>query len=213
MTAKKPRAMVGRRTPAQALSMWRRSSWRLRKYQGALDGFGVTSELARFRSGALMKTESIRKLIVKRTAAMNSMNTRSGQTRTSSSRSRLGLGRARAPPTGRPASTAIECGALLQRPGHAAVAADAPEMDGHKNGGQKRQSDDVQRVEAYERCRADLEAAEDDELRLVPEVGGGATDAVADGDGPEGQLVPGEQVASEAEDERQHYHHDSDHPL
>src|SRR3990172_265348 len=55
--AKNARAMVGTRTPAQALSMCRSSSWRLRKYQGALDGLGVTFRLARLRSGALMKTE------------------------------------------------------------------------------------------------------------------------------------------------------------
>src|SRR3989304_8961592 len=74
--AKKTRAMVGRMTPAQALSMCSSSSWRFRKYQGALDGLGVTSGLARFSSGALMNTERMRKVMVNRTAEMNSMNTK-----------------------------------------------------------------------------------------------------------------------------------------
>ena len=41
-----------------------------------------------------MNTERMRNVIVKRTAQMNSTKTRSGQTNTSSSRSRLGRGRA-----------------------------------------------------------------------------------------------------------------------
>src|SRR4030067_3056604 len=90
--AKNTRATVGTRTPAQALSMCSSSSWRLRKYQGALDGLGVTLRLARLRRGALMKTERIVKGMVNSAAAMNSMKTRGGQTRTSSSRSRLGRG-------------------------------------------------------------------------------------------------------------------------
>ena len=66
------------------------SSCRLRKYHGALDGFGVTSGLARLISGALMSADMIVNESVNRTAQMNSTNTRSGQTRSSSSRSRRG---------------------------------------------------------------------------------------------------------------------------
>src|SRR6266508_1236172 len=202
---KNPSAIVGRRTPAQALSMCRRSSWRLRKYQGALDGFGVTSWLARFNSGAFMNTERIRNVIVNRTAEMNSTKTRSGQTNTSSSRSRFGRGRAT--PGARPgaggASIAMGGEGLLERPRHAAVAADPPEVDGHENSGQQRQRDDVQGVEADERVGTDLVAAEDDELRLVAEVGCRARDAVADGDGPECKLVPRKQVTGEREHQRE----------
>src|SRR6266540_2983415 len=205
MAAKKPRAMVGRRTPAHALSMCSNSSCRLRKYQGALEGLGVTSVLARFRRGALIRTERMTKVIVNRTAEMNSTKTRSGQTRTSSSRSRFGRGRAA--PGARPgtggASIAMGGKGLLERPRHAAVAADPPEVDGHENSGQQRQSDDVQGVEADERVGTDLVAAEDDELRLVAEVGCRARDAVADGDGPECKLVPRKQVTGEREHQRE----------
>ena len=61
---------------------------------GALEGLGVTSVLARFSRGALISTERMTKVIVNRTAEMNSTKTRSGQTSTSSSRSRFGRGRA-----------------------------------------------------------------------------------------------------------------------
>ena len=58
------------------------------------------------------------------------------------------------------AATAMRCCLRLQRPRQAAVAADAPEVDGHEDRGEQRQADDVQRVEADERVRADLEAAD-----------------------------------------------------
>src|SRR5256885_11049443 len=119
IAAKKPRAMVGRRTPAHALSMCSNSSCRLRKYQGALDGLGVTSVLARFSRGALIRTERITKVIVNRTAEMNSTKTRSGQTSTSSSRSRLGRGRAA--PGARPGAG----GASIAIGGAAALRGDA----------------------------------------------------------------------------------------
>ena len=54
IAAKNPSAIVGRRTPAHALSMCSSSSCRFRKYHGALEGLGVTSGLARLSSGALM---------------------------------------------------------------------------------------------------------------------------------------------------------------
>ena len=49
---------VGTMTPAIAAFMCSRSSWRFRRYQGALDGFGVTSALAWSSSGALTRNES-----------------------------------------------------------------------------------------------------------------------------------------------------------
>ena len=54
-----------------------------------------------------MNTETMRKVMVNRTAEMNSMNTRCGQTSTSSSRSRLGRGLAGAAAASRCASVAI----------------------------------------------------------------------------------------------------------
>src|SRR3989337_2618141 len=165
--------MVGSRTPAQALSMCNSSSCRFKKYHGALDGLGVTSALARFSSGALMKTERMRKVMVKTTAEMNSMKTRSGHTSTSSSRSRLGRGRAgwAGWAGGLSASTAMRGPALLEGPRHAAIAADAPEVHRHHDRRQQRERDDVKGVEADEGVGTDLVAAENDQLRLIAEVG------------------------------------------
>jgi len=60
----------------------------LSRYHGAFEGFGVTSAFAWSSNGAFMTTERKKRVIVKSIAAMNSMNTRSGQTSTSSSRAR-----------------------------------------------------------------------------------------------------------------------------
>src|SRR3972149_33162 len=157
MAAKKARAIVGTRTPAQALSMCSSSSWRLRRYQGALDGLGVTLRCARFRRGALMKTDRIRNVTVNSTAATNSMKTRSGQTRTSSSRSRLGRGLAGAAGAGLWASTAILAPAAPRAPPRAPPPPPA--------------------------------------------------DPVPDGARPQRELVPGQEVAGEAEDQRQYEQH------
>ncbi len=69
--------------------MCRSSSCRFMKYHGAFDGFGVMFEFAWFSSGASTTDERITNVIVKTTAAMNSMKTRSGQTSSSWSRSRF----------------------------------------------------------------------------------------------------------------------------
>ena len=86
MAASAMSATVGTTTPASAGCMWSSSSCRLRKYHGALEGFGVCAGLARSCSGALMTIARSVSVSVKSTAAMNSTKTRSGQTRSSSSR-------------------------------------------------------------------------------------------------------------------------------
>ena len=77
---------MGTITPASAGCMCSNSSWRLRKYQGAFDGLGVWPGFARSWSGELIRIESTVNVTVNSKAAMNSTNTRSGQTSTSSSR-------------------------------------------------------------------------------------------------------------------------------
>ena len=52
-----------------------------------------------------------------------------------------------------------------QRPADAAVLADAPEVDGQEDRGDERQEHDVEHVEAQQRVLADLEAAEQEQLR------------------------------------------------
>src|SRR5262245_20616294 len=56
------------------------SSWRPRKYHGALDGFGVWLTFARARSGALTKVEKTSRNAVQASAATNSTPSRWGQT-------------------------------------------------------------------------------------------------------------------------------------
>ena len=56
------------------------SSWRPRKYHGALEGFGVWLGLASSSSGALTKIEKISRNAVQARAATNSTASRWGQT-------------------------------------------------------------------------------------------------------------------------------------
>src|SRR5918994_347353 len=114
--------------------------------------------------------------------------------------------------------------ASLEWPGDPAVLADAPEVHRHQDPGHERDADAVQDVEAQERSLAHeasaqqrearigagvdhLHAAQGQELRagaLVAEQRRGAGHVRADGDGPDGELVPGQQVAREREQQREH---------
>src|ERR687891_2072661 len=71
---------VGTRTPATIGWKYRRSSWRARKYHGALDGFGVRLELASSRSGAFTKVENTMRAAVTTTRESSSEVTRWGNT-------------------------------------------------------------------------------------------------------------------------------------
>ena len=61
----------------------------------------------------------------------------------------------------------------------------------------------MQGVETTERPLTDLKAAEEDELSFIPKVGSRTADAVTDRYRPQRQLVPGKQVAGEAQEECQ----------
>src|SRR5688572_14239059 len=102
---------------------------------------------------------------------------------------------------------------LLERPRHSAIATDSPEVYGHEYRSNQRQADDVQRVEANESVRADLEATAHDEDHRVTEDGGRTHHVRTDGDGPQRQLVPGQQVAREAEEEGEDEQDDAYHPV
>src|SRR5438105_2090471 len=80
ITAMNVSQTVGTITPARPLSMWRRSSCRLRRYHGAFDGFGVQSGVAWSWSGALNAAAMTQSPIDQSIAAMNSITRRCGQT-------------------------------------------------------------------------------------------------------------------------------------
>ena len=66
-----------------------------------------------------------------------------------------------------------------------------------------RQHRHVQHVEAQQRFLADGGIAQQQELDLLADQRRVAGDRGADRDRPEGQLVPGQQVAGEAQEQRQ----------
>ncbi len=124
------RKTVGTMTPASAGFMCSSSSCRLRKYHGALDGFGVTSALARLISGAFTTRRDHREAEGEQDGAdeLDEYEIRPDEELllAFASRSYLGLGWRRS----------SQCSPLrfsLERPRHAAVAADAPEVYGHED--------------------------------------------------------------------------------
>ena len=72
--------MPGMVTPATIGWNMVSSSWRPRKYQGALDGFGVWLTFANSRSGALTTHEKSSRNTVQTSAATNSTMSRCGHT-------------------------------------------------------------------------------------------------------------------------------------
>ena len=72
--------MPGRSTPATIGWNHLSSSWRPRKYHGALEGLGVWLTLASSSSGALTKTEKTSTNAVQARAATNSTTSRCGHT-------------------------------------------------------------------------------------------------------------------------------------
>src|SRR5947208_2804397 len=108
------------------------------------------------------------------------------------------------------------------------VPPDAPEVNGHEETRDQRDEDAVQDVEAEQRVRTDLPAAEEERARvvdvvesgdelvpgsLVPEDGPRAPHVGTDRDRPDRELVPGQEVAGEGEEKRQHEEDDAHHPV
>src|SRR5262249_28290087 len=107
---------------------------------------------------------------------------------------------------------------VLQSAADAAVLAHAPEVDGDEDADSQRDGDTVQNVEAQQRVAADETPAEQDEARipagvnerdaahlekacagsLVAQKRRRPRHVAADGNGPNGKLVPWQQVAGEA---------------
>src|SRR5262245_21824972 len=118
--------------------------------------------------------------------------------------------------------------AASQRRTGESVAADPPEMHAKENAGDERNEDAVQDVEAQQCVRANLAAAEEERPRivdvvqprdqlvpgaLVPQDRGGAAHVRSHRHRPDGELVPGQQVAGEGEEQREHEEEHTDHPV
>ena len=71
--------MVGTVTPAICGSKYDNSSWSPRKYQGALDGFGVELKFAGSNNGEWMITARMTRKPVMASKAPNSISIRCGQ--------------------------------------------------------------------------------------------------------------------------------------
>jgi hypothetical protein len=95
----------------------------------------------------------------------------------------------------------------------AAVLADAPEMDGDEENGRQRQHDAVQHIEAQQRIGVHLVAAQQQEVNLAADQRNSRGQIGADGDGPERKLIPGQQIAGVAEQQRDDKEHNADDPV
>src|SRR5438128_5252294 len=135
---------------------------------------------------------------------------------------------ARTAAASRSAKAVTACISGSERRPREAVAADAPEVHRHEQARDQRDEDAVEDVEAEERVGADLAPAEEEGARvvdvvqardelvagaLVAENGGGAPHVRAHRHGPDRELVPGQQVAREGEEQRQHEQDHAHHPV
>src|SRR6059058_5013646 len=135
---------------------------------------------------------------------------------------------ARTAAASRSAKAVTACISGSERRPREAVAADAPEVHRHEQARDQRDEDAVEDVEAEERVGADLAPAEEEGARvvdvaqagdelvagaLVAEDGGGTPHVRAHRHGPDRELVPGQQVAREGEEQRQHEQDHAHHPV
>src|SRR6266403_3010342 len=124
---------------------------------------------------------------------------------------------ARTAAASRSAKAVTACISRSERRPREAVAADAPEVHRHEEARDQRDEDAVQDVEAEQRVRADLASSEEEGARvvdvvqarddlvsgaLVTEQGRGAAHVRAHRHRPDRELVPGQQVAREREEQR-----------
>src|SRR6185369_9529218 len=113
---------------------------------------------------------------------------------------------------------------FLQWSGNAAVTADTPEVNRHQKPCNQWQSDAVQHVESKQGALPDKSSAEQTESRVagirhqtniakreqrrsgpfISQEWRCASHVASDGDGPHCQLIPRQQITSEAEQQRQH---------
>src|SRR6478736_4021698 len=234
------RTNVGTSTPATVGWKYARSSCSPRKYHGALATAGVTLPFASSSRGALMNRPIISRKMLMTPAARNSIVSRCGQVMTVSSGSFwtrttascltsassrygradigtrcLSISVRRVGSTGR--TTRFSGGdfvsVISERPGDPAVLADAPEVHRKEDGGRQREDHDVEHVEPEQRVLPDLQAAQQDPVERRVDQRRVSAHVRADRDRPERDLVPRQQVAAEAEHDRQEQQDHPDDPV
>src|SRR5208283_5688150 len=94
-----------------------------------------------------------------------------------------------------------------------AVLLNSPEMPGDESHGDQRQNHAVKNVETQQGVLPDDVAAEQEETNRASESGNVTDDVRPDGDRPEGQLVPGKQIAGVAQKKGDQQQADTDHPV
>src|SRR5215472_5402120 len=102
---------------------------------------------------------------------------------------------------------------VLGLDGQAAIFLHTPEMNSDQHERDQRKNDHVKHVEAEQRVFADDVAAEEQEAHLVADEGHGGNNVRAHGDGPERELVPRQQIAGVAEEQRHQEKHDAYDPV
>src|SRR5216684_4704354 len=95
----------------------------------------------------------------------------------------------------------------------AAVFLHAPEMNSNEQERYKRENHHVQHVETQERVFTDDVAAQHEKPDFAAHYGHGRNDVGADSHSPECQLVPGQEIARVAQEQRDKKEHDADNPV
>src|SRR5215470_15969140 len=213
---------VGIRIPATNGGKKCSNSCRPRKYHGALAGFGVSKGLASCSRGASQKSAitTIAMTMISKTIA--SRRSKCGYVINCGPRSPTTFADVCfvTKTTRRGSFFASELKlvsiflfsiGIFQLYRKAAVLLDTPEVDADQYERGERKNYHVQHVKTQERVFADDVSAEQEKLDLVSDDRHGRDDVLANRNGPKCQLVPGKQIASVAQEQRdQEQHHPND---
>src|SRR3970282_1003266 len=210
---------AGTSTPATTGWKWLSSSCSPTKYHGAFSGFGVTFGLAISRRGASNRKDTTKGTISTTSAATARRTSRWGQTMTSPCSS----GTFRSPAVGWPGTipsnlrpsarsgSSLIHESLLSIPQR--IPAPSPMWKTHHTHHEGGEDGDMEHVEAKQRRRPNLRSAQQHLLRLLPDEGHESGDRGAHCHPPVRQLVPGQQIAGERQEQGQEEQDHSDDPV
>src|SRR5271165_6997353 len=97
--------------------------------------------------------------------------------------------------------------------GQTAILLHTPEMNSDEQKRDERKNHNVKHVKTQQRVFPDDVPTKKQEPNFVADEGHGGNDVGADGHGPKGKLVPGQEIACVAEEQRDQQKYDTDPPV
>src|SRR6202030_1846701 len=102
---------------------------------------------------------------------------------------------------------------VLGLDGQTAVLLHTPEMNSDKQERDERENHDMKHIKPEQSVFSDDVSAEENKTHFVANQGHRGNDVRADSDRPKGKLIPRQEIARVAEEQRDQKKHDTDHPV